>query len=213
MAKILNGILGGFSGKVGTVIGACWKGIDYMRGLATSITNPKTPAQLDQRARFSLMIAFLRPLTAFLRIGFKSAAIRMSSFNAAMAYNVKNAITGLYPDYTVDYTRARLTQGNLVGALNPVAVSVVAGTIAFTWEDNSLDGNAMADDKVILLAIDPEKGKAVSMIGPLTRTDGAQTLNVPDAFSGDQVECYISFTAADESVISDSLYVSRVLVQ
>ncbi|MBC8006319.1 MAG: hypothetical protein H7X84_12660 [Verrucomicrobia bacterium] len=34
MAKILNRILGGFSGKVGTVVGACWKGIDHMRALA-----------------------------------------------------------------------------------------------------------------------------------------------------------------------------------
>ncbi|HET6556446.1 MAG TPA: DUF6266 family protein [Prolixibacteraceae bacterium] len=44
MATFVNGILGGFSGKVGTVIGACWKGIDYMRGLATSITNSRTAA-------------------------------------------------------------------------------------------------------------------------------------------------------------------------
>jgi len=31
MAKIEHGILGGFSGKVGTVIGGTWKGIDFMR--------------------------------------------------------------------------------------------------------------------------------------------------------------------------------------
>jgi hypothetical protein len=31
MGTIKQGILGGFSGKVGTVIGASWKGINYMR--------------------------------------------------------------------------------------------------------------------------------------------------------------------------------------
>lgn len=111
MAKILNGILGGFSGKVGTVIGACWKGIDYMRGLATSITNPNTPAQVEQRARFSLIIAFLRPLTGFLRIGFRSAAIKMSAFNAAMAYNVKHAVSGAYPEFAIDYDQVLLSRG------------------------------------------------------------------------------------------------------
>jgi hypothetical protein len=31
MAKISQGILGGFSGTVGTVVGGHWRGIDYMR--------------------------------------------------------------------------------------------------------------------------------------------------------------------------------------
>jgi hypothetical protein len=36
MGKIKQGILGGFSGTVATVVGATWKGIDYMCGLANS---------------------------------------------------------------------------------------------------------------------------------------------------------------------------------
>ena len=53
MGKIKQGILGGFRGKVGTVIGASWNGIAYMRGLAQSHKNPKTAAQLQQRAFFT----------------------------------------------------------------------------------------------------------------------------------------------------------------
>ena len=52
MGKIKQGILGGFKGKVGTVIGSSWNGIAYMRGLAQSVKNPKTAAQLQQRAYF-----------------------------------------------------------------------------------------------------------------------------------------------------------------
>ena len=52
MGKIKQGILGGFKGKVGTVIGASWNGIAYMRGLAQSIKNPQTEAQLKQRSFF-----------------------------------------------------------------------------------------------------------------------------------------------------------------
>ena len=44
MGTISKGILGGFSGKVGTVIGGNWKGIDYMRSKAASVSNPRTPA-------------------------------------------------------------------------------------------------------------------------------------------------------------------------
>ena len=52
MGKIKQGILGGFKGKVGTVIGASWNGIAYMRGLPQSVKNPKTPAQQAQREFF-----------------------------------------------------------------------------------------------------------------------------------------------------------------
>ena len=52
MGKIKQGILGGFKGKVGTVIGASWNGIAYMRGLPQSIKNPKTAAQQAQRDFF-----------------------------------------------------------------------------------------------------------------------------------------------------------------
>ena len=52
MGKIKQGILGGFKGKVGTVIGSSWNGIAYMRGLPQSQKDPKTAAQLSQRSFF-----------------------------------------------------------------------------------------------------------------------------------------------------------------
>jgi hypothetical protein len=42
MGTIKQGILGGFSGKVGTVVGASWKGIAYMRSLPQKVKNPRT---------------------------------------------------------------------------------------------------------------------------------------------------------------------------
>ena len=42
MGKINQGILGGVSGTVGSVVGASWKGISYLRGKATSHTDANT---------------------------------------------------------------------------------------------------------------------------------------------------------------------------
>ena len=52
MGKIKQGILGGFKGKVGTVIGASWNGISYMKGRPQSVRNPRTEAQVQQRNFF-----------------------------------------------------------------------------------------------------------------------------------------------------------------
>ena len=63
MGKIKQGILGGFRGKVGTVIGASWNSIAYMRGLAQSVKNPKTAAQMTQRAFFKELQGLVGQLT------------------------------------------------------------------------------------------------------------------------------------------------------
>ena len=212
MGTITKGILGGFSGKVGTVIGASWKGIDYMRSIATSVSNPRTPAQVEHRAKFATIVNFLKPLTAFVRFGFKSQAIKMSGYNAAMAANFKNAITGIYPAFAIDYTKVLVSQGNLPGAMNPTTVSAIAGTVRFTWENNSWETDASADDQAVLVVYNPIKQAAVSVVGVITRAVGAQSVTLPNSFTGDEVQCYIAFTNANQSVISNSQYVMGLIV-
>src|SRR5664279_4006385 len=212
MGTILKGILGGFSGKVGTVVGGTWKGIDYMRSKASSISNPQTAAQLDQRLRFSVMGKFLRPLTAFLRIGFKNQAVKMSGINAAMSFNLANALKGTYPAYEVDYSKVLVSQGTLPGALNPEVTSTTAGEIEYTWEDNSTDTDASATDKALLVVYNPARNKVVTIVGGNTRTGGSQSITLPANFSGDEVQCFISFSTAKQTVLSNSEYVGGIIV-
>ena len=49
MGTINKGILGGFSGKVGTVIGGTWKGIDYMRSKSNRRSFVPSQKQLERR--------------------------------------------------------------------------------------------------------------------------------------------------------------------
>lgn len=53
MAKIKQGILGGFSGKVAGVVGTSWKGRAVMKSQPLSVANPRTEAQQEQRGKFS----------------------------------------------------------------------------------------------------------------------------------------------------------------
>jgi len=212
MATILNGILGGFSGKVGTVIGASWNGIDYMRSRATSITQPNTPAQLEQRARFSLIVKFLQTMTAFLRVGFKSQAIKMTGFNAALKYNIANVITGVYPALAIDFEKVKVSEGSLPGALNPAITSTVEGVLDVTWDNNSTEAGASPDDKVMLVVFNPTRQLSVTVAGGSTRITGSHTLTLPDNFVGETVECYIGFQNANQSEVSDSQYVNSVIV-
>jgi len=212
MGTIKRGILGGFSGKVGTVIGGNWKGIDYMRGKAASVSNPKTEAQLDQRARFGTALKFLQPLTSFLRVGFKNYAVKMTAFNSAMSYNLNNALSGVFPDYFIDYPNALVSRGNLPGALNPQIVSNTPGEINFSWTDNSHGSNAKANDKVLLVVLNPAKQWAETIVAGNTRSSESQVITVPETYTGDEVQCYIAFQDEKQTVLSNSVYAGAVVV-
>ena len=60
MATIKQGILGAFSGKVGSVVGSSWKGIAIMKALPASVANPRTAKQVIQRSKMSSAVAFAK---------------------------------------------------------------------------------------------------------------------------------------------------------
>src|SRR5688500_5905199 len=106
MGIISKGILGPFSGTVGTVIGGTWKGISYIRSKPLPVDREPSLLQLEQRAKFALVIRFLQTMTPLVHVSFKEMAKKMSGFNSAFSYNIKNAVTGIYPDYELDYSMA-----------------------------------------------------------------------------------------------------------
>ena len=75
MATFEHGILGGFSGKVGTVIGGNWKGIDYKRSKSKRRKFNPSQKQLEQQAKFALMMLFLRPMSSLLETSFNDYEI------------------------------------------------------------------------------------------------------------------------------------------
>ncbi len=74
MAKLEMGILGGFSGRVGTVVGYHRRGAWFVRAYQPHIKDRKSAAQLEQRSRFKAMIQFASPATPVLRVGLRRVA-------------------------------------------------------------------------------------------------------------------------------------------
>ena len=214
MGKISQGVLGGFSGKVGNVVGGSWKGIDYMRIKPASVANPRTQGQVDQRSKFSVVLNFLQPMSEFLRVGFKLYTNKMSQFNSAMSYNLNHAVTGAYPDFTIDYPNALVSHGQLNGAIGTGVASANPAVVDFTWEDNSGPGmsKAKTTDKALLLVYNASKGIAIYDLEGASRDTGAQSLEVPADFSGDEVQTFMAFISEDGSQVSDSVYVGSVVV-
>lgn len=211
MGTIKQGVLGGFSGKVGTVIGSSWKGISYMRGRAQNVKNPRTEGQMEQRSKFSLTLEFLKPITAYIRTGYKMYANKQTAFNAAMSYIVKNAVSGIYPNYMLDFSQILVSRGTLTQPLNANA-SMSAGKVSVSWTDNSGQGDAQPIDVAMPLAFNTDKGETVFSTNSATRADQLAELTFPADWAGDTVEIYIGFISADGINVANSLYLGSNIV-
>ena len=211
MGTIKQGILGGFSGKVGNIVGASWRGIDYIRSMPASVHSPRAEAQVSQRNRFSLVGKMLKTIVPIIRIGFAgSVGTGKSAFSVAMSYNVKNAVIGLFPDFEINFDAVKISSGDLYGAANAEASSA-AGSISFVW-DTDLLNNAAATDKVILLAFNAVTGEASYDVDAATRADGSGSLAVPPTWDGEMVDTYLALYSAAGKLVSNSVYTGRVTV-
>jgi hypothetical protein len=212
MGTIKKGILGGFSGKVGTVVGASWKGIAYMRSLPQKVKNPRTELQLMQRAKFALTLNFLKPMNGLLRTGWKLYAHRQSPINAAMSYTIANAITGTYPDYSIDASKVFVSRGSLTPAHNASANAAAGRTVIFAWGDNSGSNVAKQTDKALLAIVNPAKSEAVFDAAGAERSAGTQSVSLPADWLGETVEAYIGFISEDGRDVANSVYLGTITV-
>ena len=213
MGRIKKGILGGFSGKVGTVVGANWKTVSYIRSLPQNMKNPRTISQRRQRGKFTLVIALLKPLNALLRIGWKLYARRQSPFNAATAYTLANAVTGTFPNFQIDYTKLLISCGSLPPAAN-CKVDEAGSNVSISWENNSGAGTAKATDTALIAVLNPTKGETIIVTAGEKRstTGGQGTVLLPVNWSGDRVHSYLGFVSENGKEVANSLYLGETSV-
>lgn len=204
MARLKNGINGDITGKVGTVVGAKWRDIHYIRSLPKKSNNPRTKGQVRQRSKLSVTMEFLKTITPYIRIGFKEySSGRLTAFNAATSYNIKNATTENNDKIELDFSKLLVTRGSLITATD-IKSEIVNGQLHFNWEA-TLKENARSNDLVMLLAYNPTKKEAIYNICVAQRSHSTAQMQLPSDWNGDMIHTYISFRSADGELVSDSV--------
>ena len=211
MGKIDTGILGGFKGKVGTVVGGKWRGVEYMRSKGPSKRKNNSPAQLEQQAKFALAVSFVRNMSDLFKITFKNYAQQMTARNKALAGTITKAITGVYPDFTIDYSQVLISRGGLKVELSPT-LSVTGGTINWQWTFNGNQNGANPKDRTIVVVYCPDFEHCLYQVYGPTRESNGASLDV-SPFSGHTVFTWLAFISEDGSKISKSLFTGQVAVE
>jgi len=218
MARINNGIINGFSGKIGNVVGCYRYGKYYLRTVPEKVKHPNTDKQLAQRMRFTLIQQFLQSISPFLRLGFGAYAAGRSAYNAAMSYNLENALKGSYPEITVDYPSVRISRGKLASPVSASLSFTDDKIIIINWENQTHISLGNANDSLLVVLICPSKNEAAWFTDLAKRSDCQVEVKVPVYFVGNELLCYITFTKSgimlqlpSENSISDSFYCGSIV--
>lgn len=208
MARFKDGILGGFSGKVGPVVGVNTSNGYYMRSLPRKRTK-FTEKELINQAKFKLVQDYLKPIKPVLVAGFKDYYTKTGGYRAAIAYTRKHALAEDDNGFYINPALFRMSGGTLHPALNPQVIVGQDKTLTITWEQTT-PKTGLAD-QLLLLVYDSEKLEGFSEIYQgAYRESGTFSIEIPQKFSGKPMDIYIGFIAADRSGQSDSQYLGRI---
>jgi hypothetical protein len=210
MGIMKNGPHGPVYGRVGNLVTYRVLNRDVVR-MVGKTNKPPSIKQLACRQKMAVVVAFLRPLTDFIKVGFalKARAANKYPYNMAVSFNVKHALAGVYPDAVMDYSKVMVANGNLPAAVN-AEVSVIADGLQFNWDVGADMDIAERRHRVMMLACFPSLRKAMCFIGGAERVAGTDVLYLPSDLRTAYMEVYISFICVGNQDVSDSVYLGKL---
>lgn len=210
MARITKGILGGFSGKVGTVVGANWRGQDIIRSTPKPSSRPPSDKQLLQQTKFKLVISFLQPVKNIQTKYFGSGSGSKSRINLAVSYTINEAVQMVGDVAELVYNKVLITKGDLTGFQNVTAAPQAGNGISLNWEDNSAQGNADATDLANAVCYCEEVGSFEIFESVAERSVLTADLTLPAFYAGKEIHLWVFFNNAKETVACNSAYLGSL---
>jgi hypothetical protein len=210
MARLKKGLLNGFFGAIGNLEGYQYKGQYVIRSRRAPAVVPPSEKQLACRAKMRIINDLLSRFPEFVKFGFAETASdqMFTGYNAAVAYQLKHAITGSYPNYEIDYSKLRLAEGRInIDGLSP-SVSLQGDTLLFSWTPTVNSPNST--DHVMLLAYAPVLKEAVYNLCGAKRRAGQETLRLSESWQQQKIETYMAFRGESNGQYSNSIYLGSI---
>lgn len=199
-------------GRTGNNVGRRLKGKNVFSMRPAKSNRAPSELQLEQRERFGLITSWLSRINNLINAGFMIHPEDQSDMNAAVSYHLKNAVTGIAPNFTIYYPRVMISRGK-VGAPYSAEIQInTPATLVWSWLLGDVSQFNKPTDKASFMVYCAILDKFVVLQSTILRSALTYTMPLPGEFSGEDVECYIGFTSADGKMAGNSFYVGKFLV-
>jgi len=205
MGIIRRGILGGFSNKVGNIVGSTWKGIAIIKSLPLSVANPRTAGQVLQRGKFTQLTRVGSDLLAgIIKPMWDRFATGMSGYNAFISVNQ----SAFHVSGQLEVEKLQISRGRMLAPAN-VSMTGSGASRSVTVTHPANDRFALPTDRIAVVVIDSASKRVgygqvtVSTRGSSASTSVTVTLPANYVIDGDAC-CIVGYLRADGSEVSNS---------
>lgn len=197
------------NGKVGQYVFYVTKEGKQVIRSYTKPRNPRSPKQLDQRARFGLVSKELAP--------FKDIVQRLSqgrghAYRSFIGKAYHEAIVGEYPDLEIDYSRFGIAEGPLpLPEELHLRLDSQSREATLCWNPGPVDHHASGrnDDKLSVVGFDAAETKEVRTLCGAPREAGNVTLSLPATWRPDSIHFWVYLSSRDLREISNCVYLPK----
>lgn len=202
MARLDNGFLEGFSGRLGSAVGFKRFGHWYLRARARQVTNPRTEAQQEHRAMFKQEVQLAAQMRWAVNVGMKEVAHQMglTAQNLFVKANQQafsmvstpqpSSDRGAGRAFRVNYTTLQVS----LGPVAPVAITnvergMMGDELTVHFDKNPEHRAADAYDSVYLWVYSSAAGKGY-LTNPVYRRAKRIDVLLPEWMSDDELHLY-----------------------
>lgn len=190
---------GNLTGRLGGMVGATWKGINYVRKMVTPF-NPQSAAQTGTRTVFAALVEMGRRINStILKLYTIPKPKKMSPFNKFISNNQPLIDSGVYTIADVIASK-----GGLFSPPNVAAVEGGTVEIATVSWDVDLQGEALATDKIIIIVYNATKDLYYFQTTTV-RSDATDDVAIAGSESADVIHAWV-FAVQGDVIASDSAY-------
>ncbi len=209
MAKLLG--KPEFSGKLGNFVYATWKGKPYVR-LAPSWRRKYVPTEKQEQnqKKFKFGMLLLRDFRELLKMTLevkKDETVTSSSMKSIL----NDAIVGVHPDLSVDYSKMVIARGSLPPATG-ATVESGESVLRYTWTNETpSDSNGYHYNHAIFIACEPVSTDLWYELNGPRRNDLSGEMAIPKNWKGVELHTWIAFRSRDFKLMANSVYLGKVI--
>ena len=204
MAKIDQGYMGGFIGKLGPAVGYRWRNKWCMRALPARVRNPRTEAQQAHRMEFRTMVRLAGHFRPAINTGLRQLAYDhgMTECNMFVHRNHR-----LLTSDGLDYSRLEVSHGPVAPVGFAPAQIDEQMVLRVDFKKNPLRQRADGDDSVVLFiyCVDLHTGIRTQAV---QRRSGHIEVALPTQWADTEIHIY-AFVVDRHGRTSNTLYVKQ----
>ncbi len=201
MARYTSTTFGKISGKHGEAVSAVRKDGLCIIKVYRAASNPNTIGQKHQRGKFGFVMKEINCFRSVFTRNFGG----QYGINKVVAIAMKTSVSGEFPNYTLEYSKLKISDGNLY-ATSTLSVERISDTlIRVSWGDE-LFSDATHSDKVSIVLHHSEAKVVNWSFECAQRKEGSIDIEVPSAWVAAKLHTWIYFSTAEGKRLSESKF-------